>query len=229
MASNAHHVIDSVNFNRSTMWAKSILDVTVSAVLRIDTGYLVSMTVDVLPVNGVKVNVLPMTTPSADSQRTFTIDRSYFTPGVSSVVLTFTDATPPTGGTGMTTFTHMVIVDDRDDQVVTRSFDFKGEYLVSGPGKVDPVNHFTVTTSTGFEQALMIPTQPILMDGRASIRTLTVTGDADAVGTAAKTLDSAGQVDAGDVFVQTIPLNDVLTFRSIDKIQIIDTQQSGGD
>ena len=222
MPSNAHHVIDSVVFNRSTMWFKSILDVTVTAILRIDSGFLTSMSVDVVKVDGTKVNVLPLTTPSADSQRVFTVDRSNFAPGSSTVIVTFVDQTPPAGGTGVTTFTHSVIVDDRDDLVVTRSFDFKPEYLVSGPGKVDPVGHFSVTTSRGFEQAMMIPTQPVLMDGRATVRTITVTGDADAVGQASKTLNANGQVDAGDVFVQTISLNDVLSFRSIDKIQVVD-------
>ena len=78
-----------------------------------------------------------------------------------------------------------------------------------------------VKTSNGILNAMIVPKQPIEMDGRATIRKITVDATEDTSGECQKDIIVTMQEDEGNYIAQTIPFTEVLSFTSIDKVQAI--------
>lgn len=229
----AYHSIDNVDFSASNLWYKSLADVQISVSLHLQVDKKVTMKTEFKSANAVATKnadgsilsdgfeTISTDTTSFNTNRTATIPYTKLQVGTNTVRITITDEVPPSGQTGVSVFTHDVVVENRDSFKINRSYDFAKEYLISGSGTITNANGFSVTTSNGVRKSLVIPRKSIEMDGRAKIKSISVIGDKDTIGKCEKDVTVNKQEDMGDCYMQTIPFTDILTFQKIDKVQAI--------
>ena len=142
--------------------------------------------------------------------------------GKNILKIEISDVVPKEGTTGKSSYEYELTVENRNFFNIERPYKYKSEYLVTGSGNsITNENGFTVKTTNGILKSVAIPKQPIEMDGRAKIRSITVDATEDTSGECQKDVIVIMQEDEGDYIAQTIPFTEVLSFTSIDKVQAI--------
>lgn len=219
---NPYHQILDIDLSNSNPWLEDRRNIIVKATLGIPDAKNVAMQVDIKPGVGARKTILPLTAFTADTIREYSIDAEELILGTNAVFVIFQDEFPPDGSTGTTEFQYDVVTENRDSFAIKRKFSFSNEYLVSGPLTMDVTNGLMLKTEAGLEEGLIVPVNAIQMDGRARIKKITVTGDADKLGDASAVRAAIYRVDRGDSILQKLPLSDLRTFKAIAKIQMVD-------
>lgn len=217
-----HHSIIDIDFSNSSPWQQDRRNIVVKAFLGIPELKKVSMQVDIISAGGTQKALLSQTDFTADTKREYSVAFAELALGVNTVIVTFQDEVPPDGGDGKTVFQYDVIMENRDSFAIKRRFAFSDEYLISGPLTIDPINGVQLKTEAGLEEGIIVPVNAIQMDGRAKIKKITVTGDADKLGDVSANRTATYREDRGDSVLQRLPLSDLRTFKAISKIQMID-------
>lgn len=219
---NPWHSIMDIDFSNANPWNEDRRNIVIKAILGIPDTKKVSMKVDIKPGTAARKTLLAQTDFLPDTARQYSLPFSELILGVNTVYVTFQDEFPPVGGTGTTEFAYDIIMESRDSFSVTRRLNFSAEYLISGPLTMDPTDGLKLVTDAGLEQGIAVPVNAIQMDGRAKIKKITVTGDADKLGDATANRIALYRADQGDCILQKLPLSDLRTFKAIAKIQMVD-------
>lgn len=232
--------ISNVDITQSTFWASNINDCTVTVDLDVPSGYKYSIHLsfkNALVEDDTFTKISPVIknpfnssedikqdTIIKNTKLTFELNNELFknSPnGINTLRIEINDETPKEGTTGKSIYDYVITVENRNRFKIERKYSYKSEYLISGSGSITNKDGFMVKTSNGILNAMIVPKQPIEMDGRATIRTITVDATEDTSGECQKDIIVTMQEDEGDYIAQTIPLTEVLSFTSIDKVQAI--------
>lgn len=109
------------------------------------------------------------------TRRIFTISRDLLNVGKNKVVVTVTDEDEPHDASS---YEANITVEDRDTFSIKRTFENSSEYIITGALSINNTDSLH-TNANGMEAGVVIPKNHIEMDGRCSIKSVSIDGDND--------------------------------------------------
>ena len=216
----------NVDFSNTNPWHKSKKDITatVDILLPEFKKCLIKAVLSPAEIETTKkssdrdIVVYEESTYTDTTRRTFPIQRNSLSVGKNKVVVSVIDEDDPHD---TSSYEEIITVEDRDTFAIRRTLKNKSEYIVTGDLDIDNADSLH-TNANGMESGVAVPKNHIEMDGRCSIKSVSIDGDDDENKKALLKQDYSYVQDHYDYVVYKYPIGKYMKYESIDDITLID-------
>lgn len=217
----------NVDFSNTNPWHKSKKDITVTVDILLPEfkKCLIKAVLSTAEARSAKkvgnnsdIVVYEESTYTDATKRIFSIQRKLLCVGENRVVVSVVDEDDPHDASS---YEETITVEDRDTFSIKRTFKNSSEYIITGELDMDNVGSLH-TNANGMESGVAIPKNHIEMDGRCSIKTVSIDGDNDESKKTLLEQDYSYVQDHYDYVVYKYPIGKYMEYESIDDITLID-------